>query len=1154
MGAGVEVRRATSLADRYELIEGRVFLTGVQALVRVMLDQHRADGRTGIRTATFVSGYQGSPLAGFDKEVARLGSVAAAHDIVHRPAVNEELGATAVWGSQLARTLRGPRYDGVVGVWYGKAPGVDRAADAIRHGNYVGTDPHGGVLALCGDDPACKSSTIPSASESLLAALQVPVLVPGSVQELVDLARHAIACSRASGLWAALKVVTNVADAAGTAEVGLDRVEPVIPVLEYNGTPYVHQPSAHLLAPQSMEMERTLVEVRLELAKQYARLNSLNRVIQDSARARLGIVATGATAHDVLAALADLGLGERSPVRVLKLGMVFPLDEQVVRDFAHGLDEVLVVEEKGPFVERLIRDALYGGPSTPPVLGKRDEHGAPLVPATGTLSTDAIAAIIAQRLLAREELPGVRARLEQIDAVAARPPTSLGVTRTPFFCSGCPHNASLVADDDAIVGAGIGCHTMVMVSPAGHGKVTGVTQMGGEGAQWIGAAPFVEVPHFVQNLGDGTFHHSGSLAVRAAVAAGLNITYKLLFNGHVAMTGGQHVEGELSVPAAVRSLAEEGVKRIIITTEDPARYAGVQLPAIAEVRARGELLRSQRELAAVPGVTILLHDQECAAELRRARKRGRAPDRPARVIINERVCEGCGDCGKKSGCLSVEPVDTEFGRKTRVNELTCNQDYSCLEGDCPSFITVIAAKDGRPEMRRPDIELPEPELRAGSEDVRVRVVGIGGTGVLTVSQVLEWAMLLDGRHANGVLQTGLSQKAGPVVSDLHLATTTPAQSVNFSSGAADLLLGCDVLGAATAQNLRVADPRRTIAVVSDSIVPTGRMVVDVDTPAPSAMAARAAIDAATRAEENVYVDAQRIAERMLDDVAPANVVVLGAAWQLGLLPVSLNALQDAFRLNGVAVERNLAALEWGRAWVAVPAVVLDAMADKPAEPQLDRRANELIDGVTREAGALRRALEVRLEDLIGWGGRRAAARYVEAVARVHDVESERVPGSTRLSEAVARGLHKLMAYKDEYEVARLHLAALEDLPSGTKVAFHLHPPILRALGMKEKRKFGRGFVPALRVLRRGRALRGTALDPFGHTRVRRLERALPDEYLALIELALENLRPDTIELAVEMAELPQLVRGYEEIKLAGVKRFRARAEELRERLVSAAES
>lgn len=1151
--------REVSLGDRYELESGRVYMTGVQALVRVVLDQHRADARAGLRTAALVSGYQGSPLAGFDREMARLGPLAAAHDVVLRPGVNEELGATAVWGSQLAGTLPGPRYDGVLGVWYGKAPGVDRSADAIRHGNFAGTDPRGGVLALVGDDPACKSSTIPGASEALLAALQVPVLVPGSVQEALDLGRHAIACSRASGLWASLKVVTNVADAAGTVEVGLDRVEPVMPVLEWEGAPYVHRPSAHLLAPQSLQMERTIAEVRLELAKRYARLNGLNRVVHDAPGARLGIVAAGATLHDVRRALADLGLAtdEAPPLRLFQVGMLYPLDEATLRDFATGLDEVLVVEEKGPFLERLVRDALYGGPARPLVTGERDERGAPLVPAHGTLDADTLARAIGGRLLARHdgELTSVRARLDELATVAARGAVDLRAARTPFFCSGCPHNSSTVAPDGEIVGAGIGCHTMVMLGGRGHGEINGITQMGGEGVQWVGVAPFVDVPHFTQNLGDGTFHHSGSLAIRAAVAAGLNVTYKLLFNGTVAMTGGQHVEGEMTVPAAAHSLAAEGVRRIVITSEDPDRYAGVALPDVAEVRDRSEMLAIQRELAEVAGVTVLLHDQACAAELRRARKRGRAPDPPQRVIINERVCEGCGDCGEKSGCLSVEPVETEYGRKTRINQTTCNKDYSCLDGDCPSFLTVIPPSGGDSGSGKrgaaaplPQVELPEP-LPATADDVRVRLVGIGGTGVVTVSQVLGMAALLDGRHALGLDQTGLSQKAGPVVSDVRITREPVEEGVTVPSAAADLLLGLDLLGAAGRRNLDVADPDRTVAVVSDSVVPTGQMVVDVRAPAPDADAARAAIDGVTRAGENVYLDAQRICEHLLGDATPANVVVLGAALQAGLLPVSRGALEEAFRLNGAGVERNLAALAWGRAWVAAPEAVTAALGDRAEQAaaiELAPSARTLVDRLAPEAGSeLRRLLEIRVPDLIGWGGTRAATRYVEAIARVQAIEDERIPGSSALTEEVARGLHKLMAYKDEYEVARLHLDGLADLPAGTKIAFHLHPPALRALGMRRKLKLGRWFVPAFRLLRGARRLRGTPLDPFGYAHVRRVERALPGEYLTLVEAALEQLAPDTLPLALELAALPDLVRGYEEIKLAGVERFRARGAELR---------
>jgi indolepyruvate ferredoxin oxidoreductase len=1147
--------RQEALGDRYALGEGLVFLTGVQALVRLLLDQHRADRRAGLRTASLVSGYQGSPLAGFDREVHGLGSLGAEHEIVLRPAVNEELGATAVWGSQLTRTLDRPRYDGVLGIWYGKAPGLDRSADAIRHGNYVGTDPLGGVVAFVGDDPACKSSTIPGASESLLAALRVPVFAPGSVQEVLDLGRHAIACSRASGLWTAMKVVTNVADAAGTVEVGLDRVEIEIPELEWGGRVYVHRPSAHLLAPDSLEMERTLVEVRLELAKRYARLNGLNRVIHQHPDARLGIVAAGATAHDVRRALADLGFGEDAPVRLLQVEMVYPLEEDSIREFARGLDEVLVVEEKGPFLETLVKDALYGLTAAPTVTGQRDERGRPLVPAHGVLDADAIARAVGRRLLAGADIPLVRERLERIEAIASRPAAELGAVRTPFFCSGCPHSSSLVSPDGEIVGAGIGCHTMVMLGGKGHGKVTGITQMGGEGAQWIGAAPFVEVPHFTQNLGDGTFHHSGSLAVRAAVAAGLNVTYKLLFNGTVAMTGGQDVEGQMTVANAARSLAAEGVKRIVVTTEDTSRYKGIALPEIAEVRPRGEMLRAQEELRGVEGVTVLLHDQACAAELRRARKRGRAPDPPERVIINERVCEGCGDCGEKSGCLSVEPIETEFGRKTRVNQTTCNKDFSCLDGDCPSFLTVRLAPGealgaGDSPSPLPPKELPLPAPRA-ADDVRVRLVGIGGTGVVTVSQILGMAALLDGRHASGLDQTGLSQKAGPVVSDIRVTTAPVEDGVTVPSATLDVLLGLDLLGAAGKANLRVSDPGRTVAVVSDSIIPTGGMVVDVDAAGIDAAAARSAIDAVTAADSNFYLDAQRLSTELLGDATPANVLVLGAAFQKGLFPVSLGALEEAIRLNGAGVERNLAALAWGRTAVAQPQVVAAALAGGAhVQPSIAAAAETLLGDLGEDDQELRILLERHVSDLVAWGGKRPARRYVEAIGHVRAAELHRLDGSTAMSKEVARGLHKLLAYKDEYEVARLHLDGLGDLPAGAKVHFHLHPPLLRAIGMKTKLKLGGWFVPVFRLLRRARFLRGTPFDPFGYARVRRVERGLPDEYLALVDEATGQLSPQTLDLALAIASLPDLVRGYEEIKLAGVERFRARGAEMRARLAA----
>src|SRR5215208_5862393 len=665
-GSRAQVRAEVSLDDKYVLEEGWVLLTGVQALVRLVLDQHRTDRRRGLTTGTLISGYQGSPLGGLDQELARNRKLVEEHHVRHVPGLNEELGATSAWGSQLAAQLPGAKYDGVLAMWYGKAPGLDRAADSLRHGNFVGVSRTGGALAIVGDDPGCKSSTIPSASESMLASLQMPVFFPGNVQEVLDLGLPALACSRVSGLWSGFKIVTSVADALGTATVAPDRVTPVMPTVEWNGKPYEHVPNGNLLAPASLDMERTMFGPRTELALAYARENGVNR-IDGARRAWLGIVVAGKNYYDLMHALRKLGLDgdglERAGIRILKLGMIWPVEPEIAREFARGLDEVVVVEEKGPFLETLLKDALYGGADAPRILGKRDEQGDPLQPRELDLDADLIARAVAARLAARGvRLDSVEARLAKLAEIHGRPAELPMAQRTPFFCSGCPHNSSVKAPEGTLVGAGIGCHTMVLLNPEGKGEITGITQMGGEGAQWIGMAPFTEDSHLVQNLGDGTFHHSGSLAVRAAVAAGVNITYQLLYNEHVAMTGGQAIEGQLSVPDLTRWLELEGVRRIIVTAEDTSRYRGVELAGIAELRDRSELLTAQQELAEVEGVTVLIHDQECAAELRRQRKRGQAAEPAERVWINERVCEGCGDCGQKSSCLSVIPVETEFGR------------------------------------------------------------------------------------------------------------------------------------------------------------------------------------------------------------------------------------------------------------------------------------------------------------------------------------------------------------------------------------------------------------------------------------------------------------------------------------------------------------
>ena len=1144
-------RPETTLADKYVLEQGTIFLSGIQALVRVLLDQHRADVRAGLNTATFVSGYQGSPLGGFDKEVMRLGKLGAEHGITFTPGLNEELAATAVYGSQLVQNLPSPRHDGVVGVWYGKNPGLDRAMDALRHANFAGAHPKGGALALVGDDPSCKSSTLPSAGEATLASLHMPTFFPGTLQEVLDFGRHAIACSRASGLWSALKIITNVADAAGTAQVWPDRVVPLTPRVEWQGRPYVHQPSGHLLAPQSLELERTLFGPRLQLATEYGRINHLNPITLPTPDAWLGIVAAGKVYYELLQALKDLGLDqpglERAGIRLMKVGMLYPHDKAAFRELGRGLDEVLVVEEKLPYLETAIKDALYGTADAPRITGKTDPDGRDLVAAESDLDADAIALAVARRLEQRVHLDSVRARVEQITERRAQTARTLPTAaRVPYFCSGCPHNTSTGNPDGTLLGVGIGCHTMVLLAPEGKGDVTGITQMGGEGAQFAGMQPFTDDRHFVQNLGDGTFHHSGSLAIRFAVAAGLNVTYKLLYNDTVAMTGGQDVLGQLKIPELTRWLALEGVKRIVVTTDDLDRYDGVELDPIARVEHRDRLADAQAELAQIEGVTVLLHDQGCAAEKRRLRKRGKIADPVQRIHINERVCEGCGDCGEKSSCLSVLPVETEFGRKTQIHQASCNKDYSCAKGDCPSFLTVIPGKKAKTVAPEPPADLPEPALRVPHRDFLVRMPGVGGTGVVTVSQILQMAALLDGKHAFGLDQTGLAQKGGPVISDVRISRERIEGSNKATAGAADLVLGFDILGAANPKNLLVADPERTVAVVNTAAVPTAAMVKSTAVTFPAQRRNVAAIERATRKEENVYVDAQALAEGLFGDHMPTNLLLLGAAYQHGCLPVSAEAIEQAIRLNGAAVDKSLAAFRWGRASVSHPELVHDVLNPREPEPVVEGKALAILES-TGATGELRRLLAIRIPELVAYQSAKYAREYAGAVMEVAKRDPE-------IAEVYARGLHKLMAYKDEYEVARLHLDATErakvtaEFGEGAKVYFMLHPPLLRALGLKRKLKLGPWFTPMFRLLRALRFLRGTPLDAFGLPKVRRVERRLIGEYRGLVERSLAELTPQTHATVAEIAALPDLVRGYEDIKLRSVERYRAEAERLEREL------
>jgi indolepyruvate ferredoxin oxidoreductase len=1117
-----------SLDDKYTARSGRVLITGIQALVRLTLEQRRLDRERGLNTRAFVSGYQGSPLAGVDMEMARASRFLDEAGVVFRPGLNEELAATAVAGTQLLGQVPGRRHDGVTAFWYGKNPGLDRAADAIRHGNMAGTAALGGAVAWIGDDPGCKSSTVPSSCEPMCQSLSMPLLAPGSIAEIIEYGLHAVALSRATGLWAGLKIVADIADASATVDLATLG----------GGVPKPEHPdrgkSPVLVGPAALDAELDLLTRRLDLARAYARAHGLNRVMRDAPHAKLGVLASGTTYAVVLRALSDLGLDERAMddlgLRLIRLGMPFPLADADLAAMTAGLERVLVVEDKVPFLEGQLKQALYGGAHTPAVSG-RD-----LLTARGTLGAEDVAKAIAA-CAGADRLPRPVVEL----ARPARRLLPMVAARTPYFCSGCPHNSSTRTSDDTLVGVGIGCHAMIALDGHGRGTQIGITQMGGEGAQWIGLAPFTGDRHFVQNLGDGTFHHSGSLAVRAAVAAGVTMTYKLLYNDAVAMTGGQRAEGRLDVPALTRSLAEEGVRRIVVTTPEPETYRGVRLAPIASVRHRDDLAEVEKELAALDGVTVLLHDDRCAAEERRLRKRGKLPVPTAKVVVNERVCEGCGDCGDVSTCLSVQPVETEYGRKTRIHQPSCNSDLSCLKGDCPSFLLVEPGTRKVRTVPPPPVEPAEPVGRLGDGETLIRMPGIGGTGVVTVSQILQMAAHLDGLHAAGLEQTGLAQKGGPVVSDVRVGKHPVEGSVRASRGTADVLIGFDLLGAAADANLAVAAPGHTIAVLNTSVVPTAAMITGRVAVPGSPADAVVRVESATRAADNLYLDAHELAEALFGDHMPANMLLVGAAYQHGCLPMSAASIEEAIRLNKAAVEQNLAAFRWGRAAVADREAVRAAALGTPAKSGPAR--------LEPESAGLEEALAVRVADLAGYQNAAYARRYEQDVRSLTADATERAGAGAgaRIGLAYARGLHKLMAYKDEYEVARLHLDPAEqarrDREHGTDavVSVLLHPPLLRALGMKRKIRLRRSAPVLFRGLRAARVLRGTALDVFGYAKVRRVERELVTEYRDLMRAALARLTPATIDAVADIAGLPELVRGYEDIKLARVAEYRERA-------------
>ena len=1146
------------ISNTFTQEEGDIHLGGIDAIVRLTLDQVRTDARRGLKTGMFVSGYRGSPVGMLDAALIKQQKLLVQNHIHFVDGINEDLAATAVWGTQMLHTVGKQKFDGVTGMWYGKAPGVDRSGDALKHANYTGIAKNGGVLAIAGDDPSCKSSSLCSQSEPMLFHVGIPSLYPGNVQEILDYGLHGYQMSRLAGVWMGMKIVTNVADGTGTANVSPERLNFVTPDLEFDGKLFT--PNMNLgmnVRVEALEMEQSLYTRRLEVVKRYARANNLNNVVFPNPDAWIGILTAGKTYNDLNQAFLEMGLDDaalrRYGIRILKMGMLFPMEPTIVREFAQGLEEIFVIEEKRPFLEMFAKQVLYGMANAPRIVGKFDEEEKELLPHYGEFESDVIVRALLKRLSRKTRIESAENWLKRLDEIHSRNKLPTAV-RTAWFCSGCPHNSSTQAPDGSIVSAGIGCHTMAMWM--GRNVVMG-THMGAEGTQWIGMAPFTEAQHIFQNMGDGTYAHSGSLAIRYAASTGVNITFKLLRNAHTSMTGGQAIQGEVPVTNMVSDLLANGVKKIIVTTDDPSRFNGVQLPGGTEVWHRDRIEEAQRELAATPGCTVLLHDQECAAELRRARSRGKA-DEPVEVtVINERVCEGCGDCGEKSNCMSVEPVQTEFGRKTRIHQSSCNKDFSCVKGFCPSFLTITPhpapAADGAPKKKKGRIpalerELPPPVKKVDdSLGFGIHVMGIGGTGSVTVVATLARAARLEGKHVIGLDQTGLAQKGGAVISDIKITHAPFKGSNKISDGRADLYLGFDILNATDPKNLDKCNPERTIAIVSTTQTPTGQMVTNRKALFPATSGLTGGIDRVTRKEHNVFLDGEALAAGLFGDAMATNNFMVGVAFQAGTIPLQAESIEDAIRQSGVAVDMSLAAFRWGRMAVVDRAFVEAEVARQKTggqvvvlnkAPQLSPAARAIVDSIGA-SGEVKRLVEIRVPELIAFQDEAYAKRYAEVIKRVVAGEQKAV-SSSALAEAAARYLYKLMAYKDEFEVARLHtdpafLAELDaQFPHGYSVKYNLAPPLLSktdpVTGHPQKKQYGEWMFKAFKRLSGLKRFRGSALDVFGKTEERQTERKLIEEYVQLLDQILARLNPVNHAAAVALASVPDEIRGFGHVK------------------------
>jgi len=1146
-----------SLDDKYTHTSGTIYLSGIQALVRLPLMQRQRDLAAGLNTAGFISGYRGSPLGGLDETLWKTQKLLEQNHVQFVPGVNEDLAATAVWGTQQVDLIGPAKYDGVFAMWYGKGPGVDRCGDVFKHMNHSGTHRHGGILLVAGDDHGAYSSTLPHQSDHIFSACMIPVLYPCNVQEYLDLGLHAWAMSRYSGCAVAFKALADTVESSAAVDADPFRLEIKYPtdfVMPEGGLNV--RLSTDTLGVQARKQEALMQDYKIYAALAYARANQLNRTTIDSPNAKLGIIASGKSYMDVLEALEELGIDEKMAadigIRLYKVSMPWPLEPDGVREFAQGLDEILVVEEKRQIVEYQLKEQLYNWREDvrPRVIGKFDEkgewvhpRGEWLLPPKADFSIAQIARVIAGRIARFYTSDLIKARLTFLDA---KDQVLTKANNTPprpaWYCSGCPHNTSTKVPDGSLALAGIGCHVMAAAIYPEHNKT--ITHMGGEGVPWIGQAAFSQRPHVFANLGDGTYFHSGYLAIRAAVAAKVNMTYKILFNDAVAMTGGQPHDGTLTVPLIAQQMAAEGIKRIALVTEDLSRYADrSQLPAIVTLHDRKELDAVQRELRDVPGVSVLIYDQVCAAEKRRRRKKGEFPDPATRMFINDAVCEGCGDCGVQSNCTSIMPVETEFGRKRAIDQSSCNKDYSCVKGFCPSFVTIEGGtlKKSKTGTAKEDNfgDIPEPELPSlETASYNILLNGIGGTGVITIGALLGMAAHLEGKGVSVLDMTGMSQKNGSVTSHIRIAKAPGMiRAQRIATGEADLVLGCDMLTAGSQDAISKMRPGRTRAVVNTHQQPTGHFAQKADWEMPFDQV-KALIEESVENRAD-FIDATKLATALMGDSIATNLFMLGFAWQKGAIPVSDAAILRAIELNGVAIESNKKSFLWGRrAAVDLKRVETIALPGKPVVLQMPQSLDTVI--------------KRRVEFLTGYQNAAYAQQFADFVAMVREAEAKLGAGN-KLAMAVAKSLSKLMAYKDEYEVARLYTdgqfeAKLKQQFDGEfSVKFNLAPPLLAkkdAQGRLVKAQYGSWTWQAFRLLAKMKSLRGTAFDIFGRTEERRMERALIAEYRALVQKLVAGLTADNLATAIEIAALPEKIRGFGHVKEKAVAQYRADLERL----------